>query len=317
MLFDNQRVFGQFGDFFVADGEAFTFGFVHVHHLHRFAGFGGVGEHHFNQFGAHGFAQDGGAAGAQGGLVHIEFVGVYRALHHGFAQAVGGGYEHHLVEARFGVHSEHHAGSAAVGAHHALHAGGESHHVVLEAFVHAVGDGAVVIERGKHVVHRFFYVFEALDIQEGFLLSGKGGIGQVFGGGGRTHGHGNLVGARISHQFVPCGFDVGFQLGGEGGVQNPLADLRAHACQLDHIVYIQPGQRGGNALIQAVVRQKCAVGFGRSGKAAGHAHAFFSQLADHFAQGGVFAAHLFYVGHTQIFKPDYILARHDSIPSCG
>ena len=109
--------------------------------------------------------------------MHIEFVWVYRALHHGFAQAVGSGDEHHLVEAGFGVHGEHHAGSAAIGAHHTLHAGGERHHVVREAFVHAVGDGAVVVERSKHVVHRFFHVFQALDIQEGFLLSGKGGVG--------------------------------------------------------------------------------------------------------------------------------------------
>jgi hypothetical protein len=119
--------------------------------------------------------------------VHVELVGVHRALHHGFAEAVGGGDEHHVVEAGFGVHGEHHARGADVGTHHALHAGGQRDFGVGEALVHAVGDGAVVVQRREHFLDGVEDVLVAVDVEEGFLLAGEGGIRQVFGGGGGAH----------------------------------------------------------------------------------------------------------------------------------
>ena len=59
------------------------------------------------------------------------------------------GDEDHVTEARLGVQGEHHPGGAQVGPGHALDAGGERHIVVIEPLVHAVGDGAVVVERGE------------------------------------------------------------------------------------------------------------------------------------------------------------------------
>ena len=53
-----------------------------------------------------------------------------------------------------------------------------------ETFVDAVGNGAIVVKRSENVLHGFFDVVQPVDIQEGFLLSGKRGIRQVFGGGG-------------------------------------------------------------------------------------------------------------------------------------
>ena len=50
-----------------------------------------------------------------------------------------------------GVDREHHAGRAEVAAHHPLHAGRQRDVVVREALVHAVGDRAVVVERGEHL----------------------------------------------------------------------------------------------------------------------------------------------------------------------
>ena len=45
-----------------------------------------------------------------------------------------------------------------VAAHHALHAGGERDVGVREALVHAVGDGAVVVERGKYLLYCMKYI---------------------------------------------------------------------------------------------------------------------------------------------------------------
>ena len=68
------------------------------------------------------------------------------------------------------------------------------------------------------MLHRFFNIFQAVDIEEGFLLAGKRSIGQIFGSGRRAHGHGDIFAARIGHHFIPCGFNVGIELLGERGV---------------------------------------------------------------------------------------------------
>ena len=88
MLLDNQRILRQLGHFGIADRKLLACRFVHIHHLHGFTCLRLVGEGHFNQLGAHGFAQNRRFAGFQSGLVHIEFIRVDCALHHGFTQAV-------------------------------------------------------------------------------------------------------------------------------------------------------------------------------------------------------------------------------------
>ena len=91
-------------------------------------------------------ANHGAFASGQHGFVHKKLVWIHCALHHCFAQAIAGGDEHHLVKARFGVHGEHHACRSFVGAHHALNTSTQSHVGMGKAFVHTVGNGAVVIQ---------------------------------------------------------------------------------------------------------------------------------------------------------------------------
>ena len=86
-----------------------------------------------------------------------------------------------------GVDREHHAGRAEVGAHHALHAGRQRHVGVGEALVHAVADGAVVVERGEDLLDLVQHVVDAVHVEEGLLLAGERGVGQVLGGGRRAH----------------------------------------------------------------------------------------------------------------------------------
>ena len=184
-----------------------------------------------------------------------------------------------------------------------------------KALVHAVGNGAVVVKRGENVLHRLLHIVQAVDIQESFLLAGKRSVRQVFSSGRRAHRHRNIGAAGIGNHFVPRRRDFGVQLLWERRFQNPLADFLTHTRQFGHIFDVQTGQRGGNALVQAVVRQKGAVGFGGGGEAAGHAHAFFGKLADHFAQRGVLAAHALDIVHTQVFKPDNVVFGHLVCPS--
>ena len=184
MFFDNQRILCQLGNFFVADGELFALLGRNVHHLHGLACLSLFGEHHFNQFRTHGFTQHGGTAGTQSRFMDIEFVGIYRTLNHHFTQTIRRSHEDDLIEAAFGIQRKHYARSAAVGADHALHTCRQGHDIVRETFVDSVGNGAVIVKRSENVLHGFFDVVQPVDIQESFLLPGKRGIRQVFGGGG-------------------------------------------------------------------------------------------------------------------------------------
>jgi hypothetical protein len=64
---------------------------------------------------------------------------------------------------------------------------------MLEAVVHAVGDGAVVVQRGEHFLDLVHDVVGTGDVEEGFLLAGEGGIRQILGGADEAHGHGHVA----------------------------------------------------------------------------------------------------------------------------
>ena len=120
--------------------------------------------------------------------MHIKLVGVDRTLHHGFTQTVTGGDEHHLFKARLGVYGEYHARSTQIGADHALNTGRKCHVGMGKALVHAVADGAVVVQRGKHLFDFVQHRVNTRHIQKRFLLTGKRGIRQVFCSGRRPNG---------------------------------------------------------------------------------------------------------------------------------
>ena len=114
--------------------------------------------------------------------MHIELVGVDGALHHRFAQAITGSDEHNFFKTGFGIDGEHDTGCAQVRSDHALHPSRQGHFCMRKTFVYAVTDGSVVVQRGKHLFHFVQNVLNAHHVQEGFLLTGKRGVGQIFGG---------------------------------------------------------------------------------------------------------------------------------------
>ena len=69
-----------------------------------------------------------------------------------------------------------------IAVHHALHAGRQRDLRVVEAMVNAVRDGAVVVQRGEHPRERREHAGLAVHVQQGFLLAGEGGFGEVLGG---------------------------------------------------------------------------------------------------------------------------------------
>ena len=116
--------------------------------------------------------------------MHIELVRVDGALHYRLTQTIGTGNEYHLTEAGLRIQGEHHPGGAGFGTHHALNADGQGNQLVFKTLVHTVGNGPVIEQRSEYFLGRTDDVVHTADIQEGFLLTGKGRIRQVFGGGG-------------------------------------------------------------------------------------------------------------------------------------
>src|SRR3990167_1051707 len=193
VLLDDHRLLGQLADLSISQAETRTFGTVHIDHLDRFTGLGFVAVDHLDGFASKVAAQNCRAAGFQRLLVHVELVRVDRTLHYSFAEAVGAGDKYHVAETGFGIEGEHHAGSAGFRTHHALHASRQRDQFVVKALVHAVGNGAVVEQRGEYFFGSADHVVHTANVQEGFLLASKRGIWQVFGGGRGAHGHGHVV----------------------------------------------------------------------------------------------------------------------------
>ena len=68
----------------------------------------------------------------------------------------------------------------------------QRHFGVIKILVDAIGNGAVIEQRGKYITHGIQHVLDANDVQMGFLLPGKRSIRQIFCGCGRTHRNSNF-----------------------------------------------------------------------------------------------------------------------------
>ena len=73
-------------------------------------------------------------------------------------------------------------------AHHALHTSRRGHHIVLSKPLCTRWRWRGRCTGREHLLHPVHDGLDAHHVQEGFLLAGKRGVGEVFGRGGRAHG---------------------------------------------------------------------------------------------------------------------------------
>ena len=270
-----------------------------------------VGIHHALLLGAQAAPQHRLLAGPERRLEHVEFVRIHRALHDHFAEAIARGHEHHVAETGFGVEREQHAGRADVRAHHQLHAGREEHLLVLETVVHAIGDRAVVVERRENLLDLVQHVVDADHVEEGFLLPGKTGVGEVLGGGGRAHRDRDVAGTGVLAEFFIRPADGLFEVGVQVGFGDPAADFLARCDQRVDVVHVQRFQALADAFGDPAVVQVAAIGIGRGGEPARYRHAQLGKVADHLAQRSVLAADPGEVGHAQLVQPKHEFGHDD------
>ena len=112
---------------------------------------------------------------------------------------------------------------------------------VGEALVHAIGDRAVVVQGGEHLLYRMKNIVYTIDIEECFLLSGERCIGQVLGRRRGANGHRDIAGATGAQSCVR-GLDFRFERRRERRRADPLADLRAGARERVHVVDVERGR---------------------------------------------------------------------------
>ena len=300
VLLDDHRVAGQLEHVGIIQREAVALGLGDIDGDRRTTRLAVLREHHLDQLGAEIAAHHRGLAQGQRRLMHVVLVRIDRTLHHGLAEAVGGGDEHHAVEARLGVHREHHAGCTDVRSHHALDAGRQCDLGMGEALVHPVGDRPIVVQRGKHLLDRVQDVLVAVDVQEGFLLTGERCVRQILGGRRRAHGETAFA---FGGQSLVGRLDLALETLRKRRIDDPAPDFGAGPGQFIDIVDVQRFETSLDSSRQSLVLEELPIGHGRGCKATGHANAG-RQLADHLAERRVLAADLFHVGHAQLFEGD-------------
>ena len=314
VLLDDQRVAGKLGDLGVGEAQQLGVGGVDRHEL-RGATDARVGRvDHLGGLATNPALEDGRSVLAQGRLVDIELVGVDRALHDALAEAVGRRHENGVLEAGLGVHREHHPRGADVGAHHLLHAGRQRDVGVREAVVHAIGDRAVVVERGEDLADGEQHRVDAAHVEEGLLLAGEGGVRQVLGGGRRADGEGRL-GTRLPGQAVVGRADVGLEVGRERHLDDRGADLRADLGEPAYVVGVEAVEQAGDAFGQAALPTRLRADepverAGRRGEAVGHPHPEPAEVRHHLAQRGVLATDLLEVAQAEVGEPPHIGMAH-------
>ena len=200
--------------------------------------------------------------------------------------------------------------AAKVGAHHVLDAGRQRDLIVSEALVHAIGDGAIVEQRGEHFVHALQQRIAAAHVEERFLLAGERGIRQIFGGRGGAYRDGNVAPAAHALERFE---DLALEPRRERRGQDPLADLRADARERFDVIDVERRQLLGDALGETFVLQEVPIGLRRGRKAAGHVDAGLREVADHLAERGVLAADSLDVVPAELLEGNGVGAQVDAL----
>ncbi len=174
--------------------------------------------------------------------------------------------------------------------------------------MHPVGDGPVVVERGKDVLDGEQDVIHAPDVQEGLLLPGEGSIRQVFGRGAGAHCPGHVT-AVVIRQTVVGGPDLLLESGWKGGAADQVPDLLPGQGQGGHIAAVQVLKDPFDPGVEAGPAQKTPVGVCSGGETVRDLDPGRGEVSDHFAERGVLAADLIEIGQAEVRKPKNVSHR--------
>ncbi len=176
---------------------------------------------------------------------------------------------------------------------------------MLEALVHAVGDRAVVVQRGEDFLHLVQHVLDADDVEEGLLLAGERGVRQILGSRGRAHGDGDIVRASVLAELDVGVADGLVELGRQRRLDDPLTDFLARCRQRLDVIDVQRRQARLDAFGHAALVEILLERISGGGETTRHGHTEFGEIADHLAERRILAADLTQVGHAQRVEPKH------------
>ena len=164
---------------------------------------------------------------------------------------------------------------------------------MIEIVVHAVGYGAIVEQRGIHLVHAGHQMLLAAHVQESLLLSGEGGLRQIFGRGGGADRDRELAAHR--RRALPMARqDVeNFLVAAASG--KGVASIQPRICapttaSRSTSSTSRAARCAADALVQPVLREKIAIRVRRRRESAGHRDTESRQRRNHLADRSVLAA---------------------------
>ncbi len=173
----------------------------------------------------------------------------------------------------------------------------------VEALVLPGGDGAVGEEGGETALAGVQEVLHAADVEVGLLLTGEACVGQILGRGRGTHGHVHVLAVLLLQLAVGLGHG-GLQVCRELQAADEGADAAAALHQVVHVVGVEALQDALDPVHGPGAVQQVPVPPGGDGEAAGHGHTLGRQVAVHFAQARVLAAHQRHVLDADLVEPE-------------
>src|ERR671914_383258 len=111
----------------------------------------------------------------------------------------------------------------------------------IKPMVGAIGDGAVVVERGEDVLDGDEKGIKPTHVQEGLLLAGERRLREILGGGRRADGDRDIR-ARLAIKLTVSRYDGLFKVCGERRSYDPAPDHRAGFCEGLDIINVESGQ---------------------------------------------------------------------------
>ncbi len=143
----------------------------------------------------------------------------------------------------------------------------------------------------------------ALDIEEGFLLSGKRGIRHIFRRGRGAHGK-RCLGVAFRELVIGV-MDSVFQLWRERRIDDPLPDLRPGFRQFANVINVRVIQQLIDTLVDAALVKKLIKSIRRGGESVRDRYPCFRQIGDHLTQRGIFSPHAVNIVHTELVIPEH------------
>ncbi len=174
---------------------------------------------------------------------------------------------------------------------------------MIEIIVHAIGYGAIVEQRGIHLVHARHQMLFAAHVQKSLLLPGEGRLRQILGGRRGSDRDGEFVraAAGLAH-FAPRLENFLVQPLRKRRREHPAADLRPDHREPLHVIDVERRQDAADALIESVLRKEVPISVRGRREPAGHRDAESRQCGYHLADGGILTADEFDVCILQLLE---------------